>query len=282
MRADSDNLGELRNVRAVLFDMDGVLYVGNQPLPGVQEMVDYLDESGRPWLCVTNNASQTSEQFSAKLAGMGVRIAPERILGSAEATALWMAAQVHEHGASKGSVIVMGMEGLRSALVGNGFTVTHDPFAADYAVVGANFALTYADLADAALAIRNGARFIGTNPDLTFPSERGQIPGTGSLLTLFQAATSVKPTIIGKPFAPMFEQAFARLDVTPAETLMVGDRYDTDIAGAQDLGMRTVGVTTGVTTAEGFAAETRPPDWVLNGLTELLRLLRAADDITSA
>lgn len=259
--------------------MDGVLYVGNQPLPGVQDLVDYLDESGRRWLCVTNNASQTSQQFSAKLAAMGVRVAPERILGSAEATASWLAEQVRHHGWPNGSVIVMGMEGLRSALVANGFTITHDPFAATYAVAGANFALTYTDLADATLAIRNGARFIGTNPDLTFPSERGLIPGAGSMLALLEAASSVKPTVVGKPFAPMFELAFALLGVTPAEAIMVGDRYDTDIAGALDLGMYTVGVTTGVTTRADYAAEAHPPHWVLDGLPELLALLRSADGV---
>jgi 4-nitrophenyl phosphatase len=267
----------LKRIRAVLFDMDGVLYVGSSPLPGVQELLDYLDATGRPWLCVTNNASATSAQFAAKLANMGIRVDPARILGSAEATAAWMAEQVEHHGAPQGKVLVMGMDGLRSALTGHGFELTADPFEATYTVSGAKFDLTYGDLADAALAIRNGARFIGTNGDLTFPSERGQIPGAGALLAALSAASGVKPVIIGKPHPPMYELAMWRLGAQPQTTLMVGDRYDTDIVGAIDLGLTTAGVLTGVSTREEFQRQNPPPDLIVTGLPELLGLLKEAD-----
>lgn len=265
----------LKGIRAALFDMDGVVYVGKRPLPGVQAMFDYLDATGRGWLCVTNNASMTSQQFSDKLGAMGIRVAPERILGSSEATAQWLAEQVAD-GWPQGKVFVMGMDGLRSALLEKGFELTKDPFDATYAVSGANFDLTFNDLADMALAIRNGARFIGTNSDLTFPTERGHIPGAGSVLALFTAATGVQPITIGKPNPPMFEIAMHRLEVSPHATMMVGDRYDTDIAGAIALGMKTVGVLTGIDTRDHFERQPLPPHLIADDLTRLLAWMTAA------
>ena len=259
----------LAHIRAALFDMDGVVYVGKRPLPGVQAMFDYLDATGRGWLCITNNASMTSQQFSAKLSDMGIRVPPERILGSSEATAQWLAEQV-EAGWPLGKVFVMGMEGLRAALAAKGFDLTTDPFAAAYVVSGANFNLTFNDLADAALGIRNGARFIGTNGDLTFPTERGHIPGAGSVLALFTAATGVQPIVIGKPNPPMYQLAMHRLGVTPDQTMMVGDRYDTDIAGALALGLKTVGMLTGIDTRAHFEAQPQPPHLIAQDLTALL------------
>ena len=198
----------LAAVRAVFFDMDGVIYVGQRLLPGVQAMLDYLTASGRRYLFVTNNATMTAVQFAEKLARLGLTVAPENILCSAEATAAWLANQVRL-GWPAGKVIVMGQAGLRDALRSAGFELTDDPFAAAYAVAGAHFEVTYRELADAALAIRNGARFIGTNGDRTFPSERGLIPGAGSMLALLSAATDVQPIVIGKPHPPMFEIALA-------------------------------------------------------------------------
>lgn len=259
----------LAHIRAALFDMDGVVYVGKRPLPGVQALFDYLDAGGRGWLCITNNASMTSQQFSDKLKEMGIRVPPERILGSSEATAQWLAEQV-QSGWPEGKVFVMGMDGLRAALLDKGFELTTDPFAATYAVSGANFNLTFNDLADTALAIRNGARFIGTNGDLTFPTERGHIPGAGSVLALFTAATGVQPIVIGKPHPPMYQLAMHRLGVTADDTMMVGDRYDTDIAGALALGMKTVGMLTGIDTRAHFEAQPQPPHLIAQDLTALL------------
>ena len=117
-----------------------------------------------------------------------------------------------------------------------------------YAVAGINFKLTYEELANVALAIRAGARFIGTNSDATYPSERGPLPGAGSILALLATATGQQPLVIGKPNRGMYELAMARLNVTPDQTLMVGDRYDTDISGAIKLGLWTAGVLTGIST----------------------------------
>jgi 4-nitrophenyl phosphatase len=266
-------LDHLRAVRAVLLDMDGVLYVGNQALPGVQPLLDYLDASGRRWLCVTNNSSRTSANFSEKLGAMGVSVAPEHILGSAEATSNWLAEQVP----AGTKVIMMGEASLRNALSAKGFELVTDPFEAEVAVATIFFGLTYEVLTNMTLAIRNGARFIATNPDPTLPTERGQVPGTGSLVALLVAATGQEPEFVGKPYPGMYAQAMHRVGTEAGQTLMVGDRYETDIAGALDLGLITAGVTTGVTTHDEFQAMDRPPHLLLPGLPELLAWFKAAD-----
>ena len=269
---------DLRSVRGVLFDMDGVIYVGDTPLAGVQDALDYLTETNRKWLLVTNNASRTPEQFVEKLTKMNIRVRPEQVLGSAEATACWLAEQVKHHGWPSGPIIVMGQAGLKTALTNAGFELTTDPDQAVYAVAGINFELTYESLANVTLAIRRGARFIGTNADVTYPSERGPLPGAGSILALLTAATGQQPLVIGKPNAGMYEQAMARLGLTPAETLMVGDRYDTDISGAIALGLQTAGILTGISTRAEFEQAAKPPHLIVNDLPHLIDMLRCEDE----
>lgn len=265
----------LKGVESVLLDMDGVLYVGNHGLPGVQELLDYLDDSGRNWLCVTNNSSRTSANFSEKLASMGVNVPPERILGSAEATASWLAQQVP----TGTKVLMMGEQSVRDQLLSKGFELVTDPYQAEVVVATIFFGLNYSILTDLTLAIRNGARFIATNPDPSLPTERGQVPGTGSLVALLSTASGRRPEYVGKPYPGMYQQAMQRVGTPPATTLMVGDRYDTDIAGALDLGLMTAGVTTGVTSATEFAEVDRPPHLILSGLPELLEAFHIADDL---
>ncbi len=210
MQISSDQKEMLRKVRSVLLDMDGVLYVGNRPLPGVQETLDYLNQSGRKWLCVTNNSSRTAETFAEKLAAMSIQVSPEHILGSAQATANWLAQQ-----APKGTkVIMLGEESLQSALAAQGFDLVSDPFAAEFAVASIFFGLNYAAVSDMTLAIRNGARFIATNPDPSLPTERGQVPGTGSIVALLATASGQQPEFVGKPYPGMYQQAMRRLGTT--------------------------------------------------------------------
>ena len=259
---------DLRHVRGVLFDMDGVIYVGTQLLPGVQAMFDYLERTDRKWLCVTNNASRTPAQFVEKLTG---------ILGSAEATAGWLAEQIQDHGWPRGKVIIVGQDGLKAALKQHGFELTTDSADATYAIAGINFELTYEELARVALAIRNGARFLGTNSDPSYPSERGLLPGAGSILALLQAATGVEPIVIGKPNRGMYDQAIRRIGVQPHEAMMVGDRYDTDISGALGMGLATTGVLTGVSSRHDFETAIKPPHIIANNLVELRALFEASD-----
>ena len=208
---------------------------------------------------------------------MNSHVRPDQVLGSAEATACWLAEQVAHHGWPRGPVIVMGQDGLKVALEKNGFELTTDHQAAKYAVAGINFKLTYEELASVSLAIRGGARFIGTNSDATYPSERGLLPGAGSILSLLTTASGQQPLVIGKPNRGMYEQALARLNLAADQTLMVGDRYDTDISGATKLGLWTAGVLTGISSRIDFETANPPPDLIAEDLPDLVQQLRWAD-----
>ncbi|MFN2203605.1 MAG: HAD-IIA family hydrolase [Caldilineaceae bacterium] len=271
--AQNDALAKLSRTHAVLLDMDGVIYVGDTALPGVRELLDYLNRTNREWLFVTNNSSRSSQAFADKLARMDIHVGPEKILGSAEATANWLAGK-ERPGAR---VIMMGEASLRDSLAKKGFELVDDPFAAEVAVASIFFGVNYEALAKMTLAIRNGARFVATNPDATLPTERGQVPGTGSLIALLTVASDRKPEFVGKPYPGMYEQAIKRVGADAATTLMVGDRYETDIEGAIKLGMPTAGVLTGVTTRDGYSQVEAPPDLVVEGLPELLAYFRRAD-----
>ena len=273
----ASNSLDLRQIRGVLFDMDGVVYVGSRVLPGVQQMFDYLERTGRKWLCVTNNASKTPAQFVEKLTEMGIRAKPEQILGSAEATAGWLAEKIQHHGWPRGKIIIVGQDGLRTALKHHGFELTMEPSEATYAIAGINFELTYEELARAALAIRNGARFLGTNSDPSYPSERGLLPGAGSILALLAAATGVQPIVIGKPNPGMYDQAIRRIGVSANQAMMVGDRYDTDISGALAMGLATTGVLTGISSRHEFESAEKPPHLIAADLVELRQIFERCD-----
>ena len=264
-------------MRAVLFDMDGVLYRGNSALPTVNELLAFLAERQVAYACITNNASRTREQFSAKLQMMGIAVPAERIVTSATATSVWLRSR-----APRGTTIYMvGMDGLREALFGDGYFVEQRSEGAgrpDYVVVGADFEVTYAKLRAACLAIRAGATFVGTNPDTTYPTEEGLVPGVGALILALEAASDRRALIIGKPERAMFDAALQMLGVPNAEALVVGDRLNTDILGASRAGIPAVMVLTGVSTVQELAQSPVQPAAVFDGLPELLDAWRRARD----
>ncbi len=271
---------EWNRVRAVLFDMDGVLYRGDQALPGVNELLAFLARREVAYACITNNTSRTREQFSAKLQGLGIAVPPERIVTSATATSVWLRAR-----APRGTTIyAIGMDGLREALFADGYFVEQPPEGSrypDYVVVGGDFEVTYAKLATACLAIRAGSFFVGTNPDTTFPSERGIVPGAGALIVALEAASDRKAAIIGKPEPAMFEAALQLLGVPASDALVVGDRLDTDVLGAARAGIPSAMVLTGVSTVAELEQSTLRPDAVFAGLPELLAEWQRQDGAAS-
>ncbi len=243
--------------------MDGVLYRGNQAIPGTAGFLGFLRERGIGFVLATNNSTRTPEQYAAKLAGMGVTVHPDEVLTSAQATAGYLAG-IARPGAR---VFVVGMDGLWTALGQAGFTLVEE--GAEYVVVGMDFQVCYERLAQATLQIRAGARFIGTNPDLTFPSERGIVPGAGALLALLHAATGVTPTVIGKPETAMIEQAMARLGASAATTAVLGDRLETDILAGQRAGLTTLLVLSGITDRAMLARSELQPDLVFDDVAHL-------------
>ena len=253
----------LRSLRHLVIDMDGVLYRGTEKIPGTPEFLAFLREQGVGFVLATNNSTRTPEQFVAKLAGMGVEVEPAEILTSAQATAGYLAAVAP----SGTRVFVVGMDGLRTALEAAGLKlVEQDP---EYVVVGMDFTICYERLAQATLHIRAGATFVGTNPDLTFPSERGIVPGAGAVLALLEAGSGVKPRVIGKPETALMEQAMLRLGAAPDTTAAVGDRLETDIVAGQRAGIRTLLVFSGVTDRPLLARSEIQPDLTFEDVADL-------------
>jgi 4-nitrophenyl phosphatase len=256
----------LCNVHGLLMDMDGVIYREQQALPGAHAFFDFLRTYDIPFVLVTNNSSRTTQQIRDHLANMGLSLTPEEILTSAQATALYL----RERAPAGARVLPVGHEGLRAALRDAGFSLV-DTRPADYVVAGIDWHFTYDTLKQAGLAIRDGAGFVGTNPDRTFPGKEGILPGAGAILAALTAYTDVEPVIIGKPALPLIELALARLDVPASQVAIVGDRLETDILAGQRAGLLTILVLTGVTQRQALAASDIAPNLVFEDLAELQR-----------
>lgn len=258
------------NLRAFIIDMDGVLWEGSRPLPGLAGFFSALRERGLRFILATNNASQTPEQYQAKLAGFGVAVARDEVLTSAQAAAQYLAGRAH----NGRRVFAIGEQGVRQALAEQGFTLCdlYD-LTADVVVCGMDRALSWDKLATATLNIRAGAVFVGTNPDRTFPTEHGIAHGNGAILAALQTATDVAPLIIGKPEPTMYQMAMARLQVDPAETVAIGDRLDTDILGAERAGIRSLLVLSGISTADDLSRSNIKPTWVMQDIQAITRAL---------
>lgn len=259
------------NFNTLIIDMDGVLWHGDQALPGLVEFFQTLRERKLRFILATNNASQTAQQYVDKLARMGVTVEAGEILTSAMATALYLAQRTDP---AKTRVFVIGEKGATQPLLEQGFTLTGlyevdppghqgDKIGADYVVCGMDKQLNWDKLATATLNINAGAQFIGTNPDTSLPTERGLTHGNGAILAALQAATGVAPIIIGKPEPLMYQQALVLLGVDPSETVAIGDRLETDILGAVRAGMRSLMVLTGVSSEADLRESDYGPDWVM-------------------
>lgn len=241
---------------AVLFDLDGVVYRGQERVRGAADALAEISRRGVRRLFVTNNSTRTPDEVLAKLARAGVPAEGPDVLTSAQATAAFLK---REHPAGS-SVFVIGGRGLRLALEGAGLTVAGgDPERTDLVVIGLDLEVTYAKLRTASLLVERGARLVATNPDTSFPASRGEVwPGAGTLTGVVVATTGVSPAVVGKPARPLFEAAGERLgeNVRP---LMVGDRLDTDISGASRVGLDSLLVLSGASSrADLLTAEDLP------------------------
>ena len=266
--AAAEPWARLRHLRGLLIDLDGVVYRGDHPLPGVPEAFVRLQQSRFPFVLITNNSTLSVDAFQAKLERMGIHVDSGQILTSAEATADFLARLAP----TGGRVFIIGEQGLRSAVLARGFEASAQR--PDFVVVGMDRQFDYAKLALALRAIRAGARLIGANPDATLPTEAGELPGAGALLAAISAASGAQPTIVGKPAPALFELAARRLALPPQAVGVVGDRLDTDILGARHAGMFSVLVLTGITSTSALKEAQVRPDLVMRSLAELIdRLL---------
>ena len=251
-------------ISGVVMDMDGVIWRGDEVLPGAHALFELLRERGLPFVAATNNSSKSPADYTRKLSRIGIEgVSEDSILTSGKAAVNYL----QQHYPAGTAVHVVGGDGLKGMVARTGYELAD---VADVVVVGIDFHLTYDKLKRAAYLIRAGAEFIGTNSDRTFPLPDGLAPGAGSVLALLQTATDREPIIMGKPNRPMFDAALDVLGTTPATTLMIGDRLDTDILGAQAAGLKTALVLTGVTPRAELAASPIDTDGVYADLPELL------------
>ncbi len=255
----------LRPIRAVIADMDGVLWRGDAALPGLANFFTFLSARHIPFQLVTNNASRTPAQYVEKLAGFGIAVNETQVLNSAMAAAHY----VREHAPPGAKIYAIGGPGVPHALLAAGLQVTQD-HDAEYVVVGWDRQMTWERLAMAAQLIRRGCPFIGTNPDRTFPTENGLVPGNGAQLAFLETGSDRPPLVMGKPAPHLYQQALARMEADPETTLVIGDRLDTDILGGLRLGMPTALLLSGITTRELLAQSPIHPAMIFADLADLI------------
>lgn len=251
-------------LRALILDMDGVLWRANEPIGSLEETFNRILSLGYKFVMATNNSAMSPQMYVEKLANFKVKVSPGQVINSAMSVTYALC----ERFPSGGPVYIVGEAGLEQVLNQSGFF--QETSGSVLAVVaGLDRKITYQKLTRATLLIRSGVPFYGTNPDKTYPSPDGLIPGAGALLAAIETASGAAPIIGGKPGRFMFDLALERLGTTAAETLSIGDRLDTDVLGAQQAGIRTALVLSGITSLQEAQAWKPAPDWVCEDLPAL-------------
>ena len=252
----------MKGIKHYLINMDGVLVQGTRLLPGAAEFVERLRAQGLPFLILTNNSQYTPRDLQMRLSYMGLDVPAEAIFTSALATAQFLHSQ-----RQGGRAYVIGESGLTTALHDIGYVLTdQEP---EYVVLGETTTYSFERITHAIRFVMAGARFIATNPDTMGPAEGGIVPATGAVATLISAATGVKPYFIGNPNPLMIRTALRTLHAHSQDTVMIGDRMDTDIIAGIESGLQTILVLTGVTTHEQVERFSYQPTWVRESIAEV-------------
>lgn len=232
------------NIKALILDMDGVIWKADAPIGNLPAIFKRIRERGLKFVFATNNGTKTPEEYKRKLADLGVEIDSAQMVTSAMGVAFILARQF-----PKGTkVFMIGEEGIRAALEEQGFEVlsVENASQAQVFVMGIDRNISFQKMMEATLLVRAGIPFYATNTDKTFPTPRGEIPGAGAWISVITTATGVEPVVAGKPFPYLMELSLEKLGTSKAETLVVGDRLETDIAAGQGVGCPTALVLSGV------------------------------------
>ena len=255
-------------IKALILDMDGVVWRGESPIGDLAATFRRIRERGLKFVFATNNSTKTSEQYAERLKGFGVDVEPWQVVTSSQGAAHAMA-QKFPPGTK---VFMIGEDGIQMALEEKGFEIlsVEDAPLAQAVVMGIDRGITFDKACEATLLVRKGIPFYATNPDKTFPTPRGEIPGAGAWSSIVTTATNVEPIIAGKPFPFMMDLSLEKLGTTKEETLVVGDRIETDIAAGQAVGCPTALVLSGVSTKEQAEKWTPKVDIVVDDLATLI------------
>jgi NagD protein len=252
----------IRSKKAFICDMDGVIYHGNKLLPGVPEFVDWLKRENKRFLFLTNSSERAPRELQEKLKRLGLEVDKEHFYTSALATAAFVAKQ-----APGCSAYVIGETGLSNALYDAGISMNDvNP---DYVIVGESRNYTYENILRAVKFVQRGAKLIGTNPDQTGPTEQGMVPSTGALISPIEKASGQQAYFVGKPNPLMMRTALKKLDCQREDTVIVGDRMDTDILAGVESEIATVLVLSGCTSREEVNAFAYRPDHILDGVGDI-------------
>ncbi len=256
------------NIKALILDMDGVVWKADEPIGNLPEIFTHIRTRELKFVFATNNGTKTPEEYQQKLAGLGVDIDPGQIVTSALGIA-FMLAQIYPRGTK---IFVIGENGMRLALEEKGFrllSVENAP-EAQAVVMGIDRSINFEKVVEATLLVRNGIPFYTTNTDRTFPTPRGEIPGSGAWVSVITTATNIEPIIAGKPLPYLIELSLERLGSKKEETIVVGDRLETDIAAGQTVGCPTALVLSGVSTREQANKWKPAPDVITDSLSTLI------------
>ncbi len=255
----------LRNKKGFICDMDGVIYHGNTLLPGVKEFVNWLYKNNKHFLFLTNNSQKSPKELELKLKRMGLNVPAEHFHTAALATASFLKSQ----GAT--SAYVIGDAGLTNALYNVGITLNDvDP---EYVVIGETENYNFDNICKATRLVNKGAKLIGTNRDITTPTEKGEMPACRALIAPVEFATNKKAYYVGKPNPLMMRAAMERfheIGVHSPDVVMIGDRMDTDVIGAIESGLDSVLVLSGVSTPENIKKFPYRPRLILNGVGDIV------------
>lgn len=252
------------NVKALIIDMDGVLWKADHPIGDLPAIFKRIQQTGLKAIFATNNSTRTVDKYVERLHQFGIEADPEQIVTSSIAAAHLMKKRYP----GGGPVFIVGETGLIDTLKSNGFYQQEENVLA--VVAGMDTTATYAKLSQATLLIHAGAAFYATNPDSTFPTPRGPAMGAGGLIAAIEASSGVKPIIAGKPFTPMMDLVLEKLRLAPDEILVVGDRLNTDIQAGKNIGSITALVLTGISTREEAEALDSPPDIIAADFATLI------------
>ena len=256
------DLTELKNKKAFICDMDGVIYHGNRIIPNVKEFVEWLERSEKNYLFLTNSSERSPRELAQKLKRMGLNVGEEHFYTSALATASFLETQC-----PGGSVYVIGEPGLTYALYEAGFSMNDvNP---DYVVFGETRSLSYEKIERAVRLVMNGAKLIGTNSDLTGPSENGIVPACRALISPIEMTTGKSAYFVGKPNPLMMRHALKKLNCHRIEAALIGDRMDTDIIAGIESELDTVLVLSGVTSVEVMKNFPYRPKYILGSVGEI-------------
>lgn len=245
-------------------DMDGVIYHGNRILEGVPEFINWMQQNNKKFVFLTNSPERTPHELSMKLERMGLSVSPDHFYTSAMATASFLASQKPD-----ATAYVIGEAALTKALYDKGIYMNDvNP---DYVVVGETSTYSFEKIEKAVNLVRNGAKLIGANPDITGPTEKGIMPATGALIAPIEIATGKKAYFVGKPNPLMLRHGLKKLGCHSQDIAFVGDRMDTDIIAGIESNVDTVLVLSGVTAMEDIDRYPYRPKYILNGVGDIVK-----------